>query len=140
MQDFSRAFGILCHHERRGSWFFDEDRHFLTAIGGRAVRRRGAQAQGRSSCFERIIQNGGELAALVGFPVEEQQAILDIIASAKDRGAWIEIAVLGTAAVVLAPAAEEWLFRGLMFRRLLQVSGRPEAYVLSSVLFAAMHL
>lgn len=81
----------------------------------------------------------GELAALLGFPVEEQKAILDIVASAKDRGAWIELAVLGTAAVVFAPAAEEWLFRGLLFRRLLQVSGRPEAYVLSAVAFAAIH-
>jgi len=81
----------------------------------------------------------GELANLAGFPVEEQVAILEIIASAKDRGAWTELVVLGTAAIVLAPLAEEWLFRGLVFRRLLEVSGRPEAYVLSALAFAVIH-
>jgi membrane protease YdiL (CAAX protease family) len=81
----------------------------------------------------------GQLMALLGFPVEEQQAILDIVASAKARGAYVELVILGISACVLAPLAEEWMFRGLLFRRLLEVSGRPEAYVLSSVAFAAIH-
>jgi hypothetical protein len=81
----------------------------------------------------------GELVGLLGFPVEEQKAILDIVGSAKGRGAYFELIVLGASAIVLAPAAEEWMFRGLLFKRLLQVSGRPEAYFLSATAFAAIH-
>src|SRR5690606_35535051 len=93
----------------------------------------------------------GVLAALLGslglgmlmealcFPVAEQVGILEIIERARAGEATIELAVLTLAAIVLAPVAEEWLFRGLLFRRLRRIGGNAPAYLLSSVGFAAIH-
>ena len=81
----------------------------------------------------------GELLELLGVPVQEQARILEIVAAAKsgeDRGTLV---VLGISAVVLAPIAEEWLFRGLLLRRLLAHVGRPFAYGASALGFAAIH-
>jgi len=81
----------------------------------------------------------GELLELLGVPVQEQTRILEIVEAAKrgeDRGTLV---VLGVSAVVLAPLAEEWLFRGALFRRLLAHVGRPFAYLASALGFAAIH-
>lgn len=72
-------------------------------------------------------------------PVEEQQGILDITERMHEHGLTLEFSVLTFAALILAPLAEEWLFRGLLFRRLLGIGGKPEAFFLSAAAFAAIH-
>jgi membrane protease YdiL (CAAX protease family) len=47
--------------------------------------------------------------------------------------------MLAVSAVVLAPLAEESLFRGLLFRRILERVGPWPAYVVSALAFAAIH-
>lgn len=74
-----------------------------------------------------------------GVPVQEQQAILEIVEAARSGEDRATLVVLGASAVLLAPIAEEWLFRGLLFRRLLGHTGRPFAYVASALGFAAIH-
>jgi membrane protease YdiL (CAAX protease family) len=81
----------------------------------------------------------GELLELVGVPVQEQARILEIVAAAKSGEDRQTIIVLGISAVVLAPIAEEWLFRALLLRRLLAHVGRPFAYGASALGFAAIH-
>jgi membrane protease YdiL (CAAX protease family) len=81
----------------------------------------------------------GELLELVGVPVQEQSRILEIVAAAKSGEDRRTIVVLGISAVVLAPIAEEWLFRALLLRRLLAHVGRPFAYGASALGFAAIH-
>ncbi len=81
----------------------------------------------------------GVVLELLGAPVAEQQTIVEIVAdwhAGTDRTTMI---VLGVSAVVLAPIAEECLFRGLLFARLREASGRPIAYVVSAIGFAAIH-
>jgi membrane protease YdiL (CAAX protease family) len=71
----------------------------------------------------------------MGFPVEEQGQIQDIVA-----GGWsLDLVMLGLAALVLAPIFEEWLFRHMLFRRLHHVAGPAAAFILSAILFAAAH-
>lgn len=81
----------------------------------------------------------GLLLHLIELPVEEQGSILDVAARARDGEGLIEFGVLTVGAVLLAPFAEEWLFRGLLFRRILSCCGRPEAYCFSAAAFAAIH-
>ena len=81
----------------------------------------------------------GELLEILGVPVQEQPRILEIVEAAKSGEDRRTIVVLGISAVVLAPIAEEWLFRGALFRRLLGHLGRPFAYVASALGFAAIH-
>lgn len=75
-----------------------------------------------------------QLMLLLGAPVEEQDTIMKII----EAGSRWDLFALGFSAVVLAPLAEEALFRGLMFRRL-NHSGWPEAYTASAIMFALIH-
>ncbi len=81
----------------------------------------------------------GWLLDLVGAPVSEQESILEIVAdwhAGTDRTTMI---VLGISAVLLAPLAEECLFRALLFTRLRACSGRVAAYLVSALGFAAIH-
>ncbi len=76
----------------------------------------------------------------LGVPVEEQESIVALVESFKSGSALTPFLLLAVSAVVLAPFAEEWLFRGLVFRRI-AASGRrlPEAFALSAASFAAIH-
>jgi len=82
----------------------------------------------------------GQVMTLVGFPVEEQAGILDFIAQARASGAVSSLVLLAGCAVVLAPLAEEWMFRGLLFRRLWHFAGPAQAYGVSSFAFAFIHV
>ena len=81
----------------------------------------------------------GYLFEVLGVPVQEQETILEIVEAARAGEDRLTIVVLGASAVVLAPLAEEWLFRGGLFRRLLGHTGRPFAYTASALGFAAIH-
>lgn len=81
----------------------------------------------------------GELMTRLGFPVAEQEKIVAITTDGRRGEATIELWTLAVAAVVLAPLAEEWLFRGLLFRRLYARVGAPAAFAISAVAFAAIH-
>jgi membrane protease YdiL (CAAX protease family) len=81
----------------------------------------------------------GALLDLLGAPVEEQSSILEIVHAwhrGEDDGT---VVLLGASAVLLAPLAEESLFRGLLFTRLRAGTGRPVAYVASALGFALIH-
>lgn len=67
--------------------------------------------------------------------VEEQQVIVELIA----RGDRLELAVLALSAVVLAPLAEELLFRRMFFHRLYVRVGPTAAWILPALAFAAAH-
>jgi hypothetical protein len=82
----------------------------------------------------------GQLMTQLDFPVVEQERIVAITEAARRGEATIELWALATSAVVLAPLAEEWMFRGLLFRRVLVRAGVPMAFALSSLAFATIHL
>jgi membrane protease YdiL (CAAX protease family) len=71
----------------------------------------------------------------VGWPVSDQLAV-EMLFSAKSIGLKI---YLGIFAVVIAPLAEEFLFRGLIFSGLKKMGWPRCAWVGSSLLFAAIH-
>ncbi len=76
----------------------------------------------------------------LGVPVEEQESIVELVESFKAGAELLPFVLLALSAVVLAPFAEEWLFRGLVFRRIAASGGRlPEAFALSAASFAAIH-
>ncbi|MCH9682317.1 MAG: CPBP family intramembrane metalloprotease [Deltaproteobacteria bacterium] len=79
------------------------------------------------------------LVELVGIPVEEQATVLEITTSARANGPTVEAVVLASSALLLAPAAEELLFRRLLFVRVAARSGRPLAYTISALAFAVVH-
>ena len=81
----------------------------------------------------------GELMTVLGFPVEEQESIVAITTAGKKGEATVELVMLGLSAVILAPLAEEFLFRGLLFRRIFARVGPIVAYAVSAVAFAAIH-
>lgn len=81
----------------------------------------------------------GWLLDLLGAPVSEQESILEIVREWHDGTDRVTMIVLGISAVVLAPIAEECLFRGLLFARLRRCSGQTIAYVASAIGFAAIH-
>ncbi|HWB76559.1 MAG TPA: type II CAAX endopeptidase family protein [Nannocystaceae bacterium] len=81
----------------------------------------------------------GELLELLGVPVAEQGSILEIVRTwhrGEDEGS---IVLLGASACVLAPLAEESLFRGLLFARLRVTNGPVLAYGVSALAFALIH-
>lgn len=80
----------------------------------------------------------GYLLEALGAHVQEQDTVMKIV-EGSERALTAEAAVLAVSALVLAPLAEEWLFRGLLFRRVRTRSGRLLAYVLSALGFAAIH-
>lgn len=75
----------------------------------------------------------------LGVPVEEQAGILAVIAEAKESGSWANVGALAISAVLFAPAAEEWLFRGLLFRRIAGQTHPIEGLILSGLAFALIH-
>lgn len=81
----------------------------------------------------------GLLFELLGLFVQEQARVLEIVEGARGNGPGAEAIMLVVAALVLAPMTEEWLFRGLLFRRVAARSGRGLAYAISALAFAAIH-
>ncbi|MCX4241543.1 CPBP family intramembrane glutamic endopeptidase [Paraliomyxa miuraensis] len=81
----------------------------------------------------------GLLLEQLGMRVQEQSSVLEITEGVVARGFDLQASMLVLAALVLAPIAEEWLFRGLLFRRVTAVSGRGLAYAVSALGFAAIH-
>lgn len=81
----------------------------------------------------------GSLLEQLGAPVSEQAALLDVVAQWHAGTDRVSMIVLGVSAVVLAPIAEECLFRGLLFVRLRRHASRGFAYGASALAFAAIH-
>ncbi len=76
----------------------------------------------------------------LGAPVEEQDSIVALVEGFKSGDDALPFVMLVISAVALAPMAEEFLFRGLVFRRIASRGhALPEAYVLSAAAFAAIH-
>ncbi len=75
----------------------------------------------------------------IGLEVQEQSRVLEIVEDARTHGFGPEAIMLVIAALLLAPIAEEWLFRGLLFRRVSERSGRLLAYGVSALAFAIIH-
>jgi membrane protease YdiL (CAAX protease family) len=71
----------------------------------------------------------------VGWPVEDQRAV-ELLLAAKSTGMKI---YLGIFAVVIAPMAEEFVFRGLMFSGFKKAGWPRCGWVIVSLLFAAIH-
>ncbi len=74
---------------------------------------------------------------LLGVPVQEQRLVLDLTASGDWRRP--ELATLIISALVLAPVAEELLFRHQLLRRTWQSTTPTAAYLASAGLFAVFH-
>jgi membrane protease YdiL (CAAX protease family) len=72
------------------------------------------------------------------FPMkpEEQQAVQTL----RVASSWLHRAVLSVVTILLAPAAEEFLFRGILYAWIKQAGFRRLAWWISCLLFAAMHL
>ncbi|TPV94314.1 MAG: CPBP family intramembrane metalloprotease [Myxococcales bacterium FL481] len=73
----------------------------------------------------------------LNLPVQEQPLVRAIT-----DGGWrleADLLTLAFSALVLAPIAEEWLFRHLLFRRVHLAAGPVSAYLASAVLFALSH-
>jgi membrane protease YdiL (CAAX protease family) len=81
----------------------------------------------------------GIVLDVLGVPIEEQHSVLEIARRAREGEGWRDAILLSCSALLIAPAAEEVLFRGLLFRRIRAASGRPLAYVLSMLAFAGIH-
>jgi len=71
----------------------------------------------------------------IGWPVEDQAAVL-LFAGAKT--VWLKI-YLGAFAVVIAPVAEEFIFRGMLFPFVKQLGYPKSAWLGVSALFALIH-
>ena len=72
---------------------------------------------------------------LLGVEVEEQEEIQKLVARADP----FEISMLALGAVAMAPVVEELAFRHFLWRRMWWISGPAAAYVVSALLFAAIH-
>src|SRR5207245_8117127 len=68
--------------------------------------------------------------------VKEQQAVHAL----RVASSWFDRLALGLAAIVLAPLAEEMIFRGILYPALKQWGFRRLALWSTSLLFAAVHL
>ena len=81
----------------------------------------------------------GLVMDLLGHTVEEQAAVVKIVQDALSGGPWLPAVALSVSATLLAPLAEEWLFRGLLYRRIRVAAGPGLAYGCSALAFAAIH-
>jgi membrane protease YdiL (CAAX protease family) len=83
------------------------------------------------------LLQGASIAALkkIGWPVEDQTAVL-LFAGAKT--VWLKI-YLGIFAIVIAPVAEEFIFRGVLFQFVKQLGFPKSAWLGVSALFALIH-
>jgi len=78
----------------------------------------------------------GVLLEALGYPVVEQSAVLEILRAPSLQR---EMLALLVAAVGIAPLAEEYFFRHLLFRRIAASGGPRLAYFISAIGFAAVH-
>lgn len=76
---------------------------------------------------------------LVGLPVQEQKAVTRIAEDLRAGEGMRDAILLSISALLVGPAAEEVLFRVLLFRRIARGSGVLLAYVFSGLAFAAIH-
>jgi membrane protease YdiL (CAAX protease family) len=83
------------------------------------------------------LLQGASIAVLekIGWPVADQAAVL-LLAGAKS--AWLKI-YLGAFAVLIAPVAEEFIFRGVLFPFVKQLGYPKSAWLGVSALFALIH-
>jgi len=82
------------------------------------------------------LQNASVLALKkIGWPVEDEAAVT-LVSGAKSL--WLKI-YLGLFAVILAPVAEEFIFRGVLFPFVKQLGFPRLAWLGVSFLFAAIH-
>ena len=81
----------------------------------------------------------GLLMDLAGAPIEEQDGIVALVESFKAGQGQLAFGMLAVSAVLAAPCAEELLFRGILFRRVVGRGHVPEAFALSAAAFAAIH-
>ena len=81
----------------------------------------------------------GLLFKAIGLEVEEQAAVVKIVEDARTGGSILPAVVLCISATLFAPLAEEWLFRGLLYRRIRTGAGPALAYIVSAIAFAAIH-
>jgi membrane protease YdiL (CAAX protease family) len=83
------------------------------------------------------LLQGASVAVLekIGWPVEDQTAVL-LFAGAKS--VWLKI-YLGAFAIVIAPVAEEFIFRGVLFPFVKQLGYPKSAWLGVSALFALIH-
>lgn len=72
---------------------------------------------------------------IIGYPVTIQDVVLIFV---EPQSAWSLLGLLGLA-MVIAPAAEEVLFRGMLLPLLMKRLGTGPAVILSSALFALIH-
>jgi hypothetical protein len=70
----------------------------------------------------------------LGIPVEEQDWLRDVLADRRT------VLLLMPWIVLVGPVAEEVFFRGYAFRFIRQEAGFPTGLLVSSVLFAVIHL
>lgn len=76
------------------------------------------------------------LSALLLPQTDQLHAAVDLSLARSDA---VGLIAMGLAAVVVAPLAEELLFRGIVFRQIRQRLGFAPALLTSSLLFAVMH-
>jgi membrane protease YdiL (CAAX protease family) len=75
------------------------------------------------------------LLRALGWPLEDQRAV-ELILNCKSTGLKL---YLGIFAVVIAPAAEEFLFRGLIFSGFKKAGWPVSGWLVTSLLFALIH-
>jgi membrane protease YdiL (CAAX protease family) len=75
----------------------------------------------------------GQLLAILGLPVTEQDWIVRILADPQI------VRDLAPFLIAVGPVAEELFFRGYVYRRLRRLAGLPAALIVSSSAFAAIH-
>ncbi len=73
---------------------------------------------------------------VIGGPPDTQSAVKQLMAS----GDTMALVTLGVSAVIIAPLAEEILFRGFLFRNLRETIGKGLAAVLSGLFFGLVHM
>lgn len=76
-----------------------------------------------------------QLLELAGIPAPEQEAIRILRASATSASK----ALLGVTAIIMAPIAEEVLFRGVLYTSIKQLGHRRLAFWTTAVLFGLIH-
>ncbi len=79
----------------------------------------------------------GGIMELLGVEVDEQAKVLEAVGDGRTWTA--DLVALWVGAVVLAPVAEEWVYRGLLFRRLRVWAPSWVAWSLPALIFAVSH-
>ena len=79
----------------------------------------------------------GGIMELLGVEVDEQAKVLEAVGDGRSWTA--DLVALWVGAVVLAPVAEEWVYRGLLFRRLRVWAPSWVAWSLPALIFSVSH-